>query len=1094
MDKIINIKCYLLDKNGEEVNVVSCKDVALLMWDNNPSFTIQYFINPENPSSVFLSMNLFRKGKLYVYDASEFEGDLQDENVLKQLQLLFYKYSIQFNPKNNKKDEIYNHVLFLHTVCVQVMNASPFEYEIQNIQASCRQIFMEGTSLMEIFDSIQTWLCIPFIKLSYNNQFYIKQFEYLDSYLKNNEAWDGLSVMKEIEEIKNIVPETFTSSKSKVHLQVYQMYVEKAKNWVPPNRCTTAYTEDDSKKMMEYKICFQKIVDLKEDENSSIHGWIQMNQHCFFTKSFDNLLEFLNIQYKSILYQKETFFSGNILIPFDSLSIETNLSKKRRSQYQWMDNVSKCRQEILRKNIQKFFDMTHFDAIVQFFFYFPNFGLVDNENSFSLFFKQRGISKSFSTSAKMRVSLSKRDIKIQVKKSFGIDNVLEALGIFITFICQLHLRKYYYFIDYGEQFSMNKSVLFTNMNVIRNFYQYSMDEFDTDIFSNIQKSNTLRVETFIPEIKHGETNATGEMSCKEILKYFSYTRYCDKRRMPNFSFVEPDIEKHVISPWPPVEKFNTMNQYTIHVKSPKYEIPIKIIWNKIRDSGSRFIMFVRKQKKKASCVFDEKIIEFPPIFFYIENTLGNYLSVTKLSPAFLPSITVKEKTVDHISTYMSKCRKLQGPLNTFLSCLYNDQEIEFLIDQKYNIVSIMEQFGVYELQKKKIELSIRERIIHNVQENQMYFDIQYLFHYCCHILQANILVVSMKHKHQIPEWKEISPRESNFYFFDRYIILVETLNDKSNNGLILNNYQPIFFKKKNGKDFQFFNKQNSKPCFLEELETIYKIVILKNERLFHHLSLSSLCERISHQILNSSGDTKFLVLKENVFHVCDEIPVLEVEILYKLEISNLPHFSCDKNDLLSVLQTHLYHIWETYDLFHDLQLFQLNYGQLMICIFEIPLPNNIPLGLLFYHKNASEFPIETKKTSEIIFYIKSQIHIDIKYQLAVYRNSFLENKNIKYKLLSSFYRFLCKRRTKNEKTKDCVSKFIHKYIQFKDNYSIGDFKITKKISIPSSYKENLPSYLTWFLSLRNHNTFLKNLYLGISFSFDFEKKKHTLIK
>ena len=87
-----------------------------------------------------------------------------------------------------------------------------------------------------------------------------------------------------------------------------------------------------------------------------------------------------------------------------------------------------------------------------------------------------------------------------------------------------------------------------------------MKDFDKDIFTNIHKAPSLPIESFIPEIKYTENEMDmNTVSCKEILKYFSYTRYCDKRRMPEFSFEEPDNIHYFISRWPPIDKFNKIH-------------------------------------------------------------------------------------------------------------------------------------------------------------------------------------------------------------------------------------------------------------------------------------------------------------------------------------------------------------------------------------------------------------------------------------------------------------------------------------------------------------------------------------------------------
>lgn len=1129
MNKLRKFRCNILDiRDNNEVYCKSSKSICMFMWDNNPAYTLQYIINSDNPSAVYLSsVNKLKNdnAKIYAYDSSILSVNLEeDEKRKKKLQVLFHKFSIQFYRRKNKNEFIFNHILFMHNISVQIMNPSPFEYEIQHVQESVRHILMENISLIRIFDSIQTWLSIPLIKLSYHNSHYLKQFEFLESYLETNKEWDGLSVLKKVAEMKkqSNLNKSFTNSNSGIQLEIYQMTVEKSRKGL------------DLLKKDKYKIILEKIIDLKEDENSFVRGTLEINQKCFFTKSFDSILQFLEINYDDILYQKETFFCGNLVIPINSLDIkytkyapkgnkDKNVCEKCQVQLHGQDQkfyfhdisdkaftifCQKCHHKhVLLENIKKFFHMTHFDAIVQFFFYFPNLGHIENENSFSLCFRYNSWYRNTVNVTRMRIIIT-NDIKIQVKKSSGIDNVLEALQIFIDFVCKLQNRHHYFFLNYEERpvsfyhADENRNMISNtpDLNTIQNIFAYPMIEFDMDIFTNIHKINTIRIESFIPEIKSNDIQEENiQASCKDILKNFSYTRYCDRRRMPSFSFDEPDPETHFISIWPPIEKFNHINDYTIHVKSPKFKLPIKIIWNRMTDSYARFIMFIKKKKKtKYDEVLDEKIVEFSKIYFFIEKTTGHYLSVTKLSPAFLPSITMKEKTGNNISTYMSKHKKLQGELNLFMTSIYIENNVEFFLEQKYTLPNLLHEFGVvkdFELDATA-QLSLREQIENKEKETELFSNIQNVYHYCCHVLQCNLLILSQTQKNELAVWKEISKDSSYFYFFDRYMILVETLDDKSSNGVISNQYQPIVMKKNNNPTIDsFFSLRNSNELFYEDLKTIYEVIILKQNILFPFHYMSNLTKHISHQVVDNNGKTKFIIVENHLVYVFENIPILTTPIEKKINLSIIPTIKKEtKEELLSHLQQYLCNLWKL-DTILKLEMYIIDsLSNLMIASFEIPLYKEVHLrfGLLFYQTSIilSEYhPF----SSEILFYVKSQDLLDKKYQLYLYKCSFIENDDIKYKLLSMFHKYYSKRKFSTHPNK-ITKTFINKYIMLKENYQLGDFQISKKVVIPSTYGPHLDNYLRWFASIDNKKLFLRGLKLRISFSFDFKKRKHTLIK
>ena len=1129
MNKLRKFRCNLLDiRDNNEVYCKSSKSICMFMWDNNPAYTLQYIIKPDNPSAVYLSsVNKLKNdnAKIYAYDSSNLSITLEmDEKRKKQLQVLFHKFSIQFHRRKNKNEFIFNHVLFMHNISVQIMNPSPFDYEIQHVQESFRDILMENTPLMKIFDSIQTWLCIPFIKLSYHNCYYLKQFEFLESYLATNKEWDGLTVLKEIEEMKKPIKtnKNLFNSNVGIQLEIYQLTVEKSRKGL------------DLLRKDKYKIILQKIIDLKEDENSLVKGTLKINQKSFFTKSFDSILQFLEINHDDILYQKETFFSGNVIIPIHSLDIKYRKYSRKISTYEnvcekcqvqlngqdqtfYFNDLSdrslkifcqKCHHKhVLFENIKKFFHMTHFDAIVQFFFYFPNLGHIENENSFSLCFRYNSWYRNTINVTRMRITIT-NDIKIQVKKSSGIENVMEALQMFIDFVCKLQNRHHYFFLNYEERpvsfyiADENRNAIANtpDLNTIQNIFAYPMIEFDMDIFSNIHKINTIRIESFIPEIKNNDIQEENmQVSCKDILKNFSYTRYCDRRRMPSFSFEEPDQATNLISIWPPIEKFNHNNDYTIHVKSPKFKIPIKIIWNRMTDSYARFIMFIKKKKKtKYDEVLDERIVEFSKIYFFIEKSTGHYLSVTKLSPAFLPSITMKEKIGDNISTYMSKHKKLQGELNLFMNSIYIENNVEFFLEQKYTLPNLLHEFRVAENFELDVtaQLSLREQIQNKEKGRELFSDIENVYHYCCHVLQCNLLILTQTQKHELAVWKEISKHSSYFYFFDRYMILVETLDDKSSNGIISNQYQPIVMKKNNHPNIDsFYSLQNCNTSFYEDLKTIYEVVILKHDILFPFLEMSTLTKNISHQVVDNNGKTKFIIVQNHLLYVSENIPILTKPIENKIDLSIITTINKEtKEELQSHLQEYLCNLLKL-DTILKLELYIIDStSNLMIASFKIPLYNEVHLqfGLLFYQNSIilSEYH---SSSSEILFYLKSQDLLDKKYQLHLYKCSFIENDEMKYKLLSMFHKYYSKRKFSIHPNK-ITETFIKKYIIFKENYQLGDFKIPKKIIVPSNYGVNLANYLQWFASIENKKLFLRGLKLRISFSFDFKKRKHTLIK
>ena len=113
-----------------------------------------------------------------------------------------------------------------------------------------------------------------------------------------------------------------------------------------------------------------------------------------------------------------------------------------------------------------------------------------------------------------------------------------------------------------------------------------------------------------------------------------------------------------------------------------------------------------------------------------------------------------------------------------------------------------------------------------------------------------------------------------------------------------------------------------------------------------------------------------------------------------------------------------------------------------------------------------------------------------KYSIQVYKNSFIQNNNIKKNILKRFLEFL---QEETHISSSMVRKFIKTQIYFVKNYD-NDFSMGTKIITPCSYKQSLPYWLAWFSQLSDKNLYIQYLELNFLYTFNFKKNEDTIIQ
>ena len=164
--------------------------------------------------------------------------------------------------------------------------------------------------------------------------------------------------------------------------------------------------------------------------------------------------------------------------------------------------------------------------------------------------------------------------------------------------------------------------------------------------------------------------------------------------------------------------FDDKQNKTVFIKSVKYKEAIQLSWNGEEDENiARFQMIIgddniTKCNITHKWVSDMSTIEFKFIYFYSANDDDRYLSVTPLSPAWLPSLTKKDKSVTNLKTTSQYIRKSSEKLDNrvckFLLPLFlqeknfENENVEFITDYKKSILELLQENDF----KKKITLKM----------------------------------------------------------------------------------------------------------------------------------------------------------------------------------------------------------------------------------------------------------------------------------------------------------------------------------------------------------------------------------------------------
>ena len=1082
----INCPCILLKLENDQIVEDKVITIYLFRYDNNVEFTIKHQIHPEKPEDVLVSLtkNFECFQIIYAIVLSS------EQNYPEKLT----KYGFELRKKRSlcSKEHIQNHALFQEILAkefVQMKLNQSIPLHNLNVRENEIYILMQDLKLIDLFNNCDTWLSIPLIRLTTADHTFIKKYKKLDEFLvlhkdqNLNNIYDTLQKPKNRTEAENI-------------LEVFQLSIE--------------FQDKNSESQ---KISLKRVIYLRA-QSSQLEGTIRMNQKSHFISSLSNTLSFLKVDESKLVFHRELLLHCSFHIPKSSLYTENRLPcftilnpkeyskcencaspfEKKEDQYgtynfflgkQMGVFCKKCFTDYqLQYSLKRLTDYCHFDALVSYFFINPNFSQVENNFSYSLLFKNHD-KYSKKKILRAKIDWQEDNINFLVKNASSLTHVQQFVRVLFAFLFRIPLRRKYYFIRY-PQIPFGEKI-YPILNQIDDIYIAPLKLFDTKIYDTKNK-DSCSIDTFMHFCTKENDNPTSgdEHKCNSILKYFNYSRYVGKKRKPYISFQKPDENKYQVLSWPPIEKFTTQNDYRIFFQSAKNRIQIS--WNQLEGVSSTFTMMIKKQIQEDEKLhkMDENVFTFSTLYFFIEKDEGKFLSVTQLSPGFLPSLTVKDKgNILERSSYMSKPKQVQSEVRTFLQQLYHENDASFFMDAKNNLQYLLKNNTVQD----SLPLSIQEKMYYakELEKNKQTCDIKYLYHYLCHVFQANIIVIQMKEKNKTPELKEICNRVMPFYLYDRFLLLVESFDDHNEEGILSFNYQAIFMKKKDGNPIYFFT-ENLNESFFFDLKTIYQVVYLKSKQVEYPIQVwTPFWSLVKTQILDHEGNTKFLLFHNKLLgHVSHSIPIMNTG--YKFTSSateDVPYFvsiNDYKDNVQNLFQRYSYQLSSE---FHSLIENKVLYHTVTIMMKE---DTKLELGFIFIVEHLQEHTItriEETKQREILFHLSWKSKKDRYFDLHNYKASLQINKEIKLKILKMY---------EEKRDEMTVKAFIKKHIQFVEE-NIFDFSASNlKVVVPQSYQSNLPYWLNFYTNFPQRKKIMEKLENQYIFSFDFRHSDNQIVQ
>lgn len=584
--------------------------------------------------------------------------------------------------------------------------------------------------------------------------------------------------------------------------------------------------------------------------------------------------------------------------------------------------------------------------------------------------------------------------------------------------------------------------------------------------------------------------------CKMILKFFNYSRYCDKKRIPLFSFRKPTCcNSNKIYRWPPLKYFNEETK-EVFIKSVKYKEPLQLKWNGEEDEDTARFTLVIGDNKLFQCQKTNKWIsnlvsvDFRFIYFYTTNDDARYLSVTPLAPGWLPSLTKKDKTHINIKTttnYIRKSSEIIDPrVSKFLSSLFIQETKEgfqhtatFVTDYKKTLLEIIEEYD-------DVDNSLLTNISNDTlkffeiqqEDSLQYSNIQYIYNTMCHLLQSNIIIIHLSDKKSdLPRFKSIlDPSIFQTVNYERFSILLETLDERNKSSTLSYHYQLVKLRLNDNNQYVNAFNESINRFFYDDLGSIYHNTICKKQHMIPKCYYDFMNDDdISYQVIDGDGYARYFVFSDRIISVNCNQGLICVSCPSR---KNIDFSELDTMENGNVLTS------ECHLLYENIFVTKQQIG-----------PNGMWYNVVF-KKASDDNNFSSKKEAIHIKWVNDLLseiqYYDIeKNESIFYFEKYYRHGQDHARQMNTLFRKIKEDVIFNKDTS--LEELIQKYVEFVDSPPPQkNSKKNKKIRIEKKYENDFKYQLKWFMQ-RDLSEDCFEIYNLFNYSFDFTKKKDTYV-
>lgn len=1109
----------------------------LFIFDKSPVQTLKALLKKKNSHNLLISAEIYKHheqhNRVFFFDATKYIDICKEIDRKKRAKLIntitntsnecdilhniLYEHHIymdieRMNEEESKMNENHLNLMNLLMKEYNINLNNEYDVEIWNNKSILDVYLSEDftCTVERIFNRLQVDLLYPICVLFSAEKVFVKVFKNLKDYYNSHDFDNKIITRSDLGNYRN-------------HIILYKLVkVDEVRKIAGPTGTQSDGGGGSELGIKSLSWALSKVVYIELAANNRIKVQFQLDENRQHFSGPTQLLDFLRLPTEQMIYMKEVQYTGshkinakylvdkyglklrtivNYFIDFVSLDHLTNylFEVHNSAQVQYKDN---------EENDNFIF------TLIMFFFknellynkhifgkeddvIFLNSDQIDNtkssisERKFNAVQKIRGGGgyNNARGSVKAKIIVTDEHIEFCFKQSFLKKQCDEFIFLFMRSLESILTREYFYIKEANDELFRMKIKDLCSISIP--FYENrKMDQMTTkpirsiEYFECDEKEISSQKETIFNE-------QDDQARCKSILKHFNYSRYCDKKRTPLFSFRKPDnINSDKIYRWPPLSYFNQETQQ-VFIKSVKYREPLQLKWNGEQDETKALFQLIIGDNKMYKCPNTKQwlcnliSVDFSFMYFYTSNDDNRFLSVTPLSPGWLPSLTKKDKSCINLKTTTNYIRKSSEHIDHriakfLLGLFFQEQQVEyqnatFITDHKKSLLEIIEE--------RCDDISLLDNISNDtltffeIQSHDLhhrYSNIKYVYNSICYLLKSNIILIQLSDKKSdVPIFQNvIHPNNFQTVNYNRFSIVLETIDERNKSSSLSYHYQFVKLRL-NETIIDAFDEALHKS-FYDDLCSIYHNTICSQERMidqsyYDFMTNKDLCENLLYQVVDEDGYVHYFVFCDRIISVFQSNNTKE---LICLNCPSRKHIDFTELDLLD--NTEFLQQSPCYLLYKNIYVTQKKIGTMLY-------------NVVFKTNNIVDTPKENHCELESI---SSELqYYDIEKENALYNlESYHRNDVINKKRMNYLFRKIKEHLIVNKNT--TFEELLTLFVDFVDTQT--NKKENKKVMIEKKYKTEFEYQLKWFI-MREMREECFEMYNIFNYAFDFKKSKDTSI-